>query len=193
LIEARAAEIVAEFEAIDELDDLGRVALGELARLQALIEAIDQDLSERGLTDRNGKERYLLQRRERYSRRLIDVTAHLVQSRARSKRAVSNADEVVGERIDYVRTLQAIAFGCEPEARISERLGALKLLLPLETRGTTSYFTSPPASPSLEEAADDDPAHAAEVARLKARLAEAKKTGELVRLKNEILCAEMGG
>jgi hypothetical protein len=190
LIEARAAEIMSEFAGVEELDDEGRVALRELARLEALIEAIDHDLDARGVTDREGKERYLLQRRERYSRQLMETMERVGRARVRARRH-SAPDGVVGERRDYVRQLQAIALGHEREASVSERIAALKLLLALESRGTTSYFEQPPAdpTPAVER---DDLVHAARVAELEARLAEARKAGELTRLLLQISFAELG-
>jgi hypothetical protein len=184
LIAARAAEIISEFEGVDRLDDEVRVALRELARLEALIEAIDRDLDDRGVTDRDGNERYLLQRRERYSRQLMETTKRVAESRARAPRTAP--DDVVGEARDYVRQLQAIALGYDLDASVSERIAALKLLLALGSSGTTSYFepTPPPRH--------DDPVHAAEVAELKAMLAEARKAGELHRLRQQIRAAELG-
>ncbi len=66
LLAARAAEILEGFGDRDDLDDAGRICLSEVARLTAVIEAIDRDLDDRGVTDKAGGERYLLQRRERY-------------------------------------------------------------------------------------------------------------------------------
>jgi hypothetical protein len=52
-----------------ELDEIGAVEIG---RLEALIEAIDRDLAERGLTTRGGNSRRLLDLRLRASRRLAE-------------------------------------------------------------------------------------------------------------------------
>jgi hypothetical protein len=190
LLEARAAEIVDGFEGGAELDDAGRLALRELGRLEALIEAIDRDLNDRGVTDRRGKERYLLQRRERYSRQLMETMEQVVRAQGRARR-MSAQDDVVGEHRDYVRELQTIALGYEREASVSERVTALKLLLALGFTGTTSYFEQVPPDPA--PAADvEDPVHAAEVARLEAELVEARKAGQLARLHNQIFSAKLG-
>ena len=49
---------------------LDRLAAEEIGRIKARIEAIDRDLDERGLTDRHGNARSLLDLRIRLSRRL---------------------------------------------------------------------------------------------------------------------------
>jgi hypothetical protein len=127
LIEARADEIISELNVTEELDEAGRIALLEVGRLMALIEAIDRDLGERGVADRNGKERYLLQRRERYSRRLMEVTESLREAQVRSaRRTMTPPSELKGEAVDYVRQLQFIALGHDPEAGVTHRLAALK-------------------------------------------------------------------
>ncbi len=52
-----------------ELDEIGAVEIG---RLEALIEAIDSDLFERGLTGKRGEPRALIDLRLRASRRLAE-------------------------------------------------------------------------------------------------------------------------
>ena len=185
LIELRAAEIVDEFELTEELDVTGKIALWELARLAAVIEAIDRDLSAKGLTDRNGKERYLLQRRERYSRRLIELSDRVLEARARARKQklLDSSGEIVGERRDYVRALQEIALGHDPEARVSDRFSALKFLTDLGSEGTTSRFTRRPIS----ERYPDDRTHKAKAAKLERELVEARKAADLQYLQNEII------
>ena len=175
LIELRASEIVDELGIAEELDETGTLVLWEFARLAAVIEAIDRDLSAKGLTDRNGKERYLLQRRERYSRRLTELNDRVLEARARAgkQKLLDPSGEIVGERRDYVRALQEIALGHDPEARVSDRLAALKLLVGLGSEGTTSRFTRRPVS----ERYPDDPAYRAQAAKLERELAERRKAG----------------
>jgi hypothetical protein len=52
-----------------ELDEIGAVEIG---RLEALIEAIDRDIAERGLTGKGGNARSLVDLRLRASRRLVE-------------------------------------------------------------------------------------------------------------------------
>ena len=71
-LESRAREIaerILEAPHTVELDEIGAVEIG---RLEALIEAIDRDVAERGLTTRGGNSRRLLDLRLRASRRLAE-------------------------------------------------------------------------------------------------------------------------
>jgi len=70
LIQARAAEIKAELERSFTFSATQAVAVHEVARCTALLEAIDRELDERGLVDKQGKPRYLLPHRARISRQL---------------------------------------------------------------------------------------------------------------------------
>lgn len=190
LIEARASELVDEFGGTDTVDEAGKVALWELARLTALIEAIDRDLSERGVTDKAGKERYMLQRRERYSRRLIEVSDRVLEARSRTvKHDAIDDGPVVGEQRDYVRHLQMIALGHDPEARVSERLAALRLLLSLEERGTTSYLE---ANQAEDASWGDDPNFQQKLARVTEDLEASRKAAHLKRLEDEIFRNRVG-
>src|SRR6266536_3186451 len=72
------------------------------------------------------------------------------------------------EIADYVRALQRIALGQDPSGSARDRLAALKELLKLEKKGTTSY---------IEGASEDDP----EVHR---RWAEVHRADSLSRLKS---------
>lgn len=131
MIQARADEIMETFEGAEQLDDAGKVHLAEVARLKAIIELIDQDLAERGLVDKEDRERYLVRRRESYSRRLIEVTDRLLASQKRSaarENARNLTDDSVGRRA-YVRGVEEIALGCDADARVSDRLNALKALI----------------------------------------------------------------
>jgi hypothetical protein len=70
LIHARAAEIATELTQAFEFSPTERLAVHEAARCIAILEAIDRDLDERGLVDKAGKPRYLLNHRSRTSRQL---------------------------------------------------------------------------------------------------------------------------
>lgn len=69
LIESRAAELEVELLSA-ELSATERVAVREVARCIAVLEAIDRDLDERGIVTRTGDARSLLEHRARISRRL---------------------------------------------------------------------------------------------------------------------------
>ena len=86
LIEARAAEIVEDIGIANELDAMGKVSLWTLGRQLAVLEFIEQDLSERGFTDRNGKERYLIQRRERNVRLANEALDRVLEAQARARK-----------------------------------------------------------------------------------------------------------
>jgi hypothetical protein len=182
VIEARATEIVAELESAVELDAMGKIALWALARLMAVIEAIDRDLSDRGLTDRKGEERYLLKLRERSLRQLDQAMERVseAQARVRKDRIIDSASDVVGERVDYIRALQVIALGHDPDARLRDRLAAIKSLLELGSRGTTSALR-PRADPYA-----DDPEIGEEVGRLRDELTRAEKEAHVKSLRHQL-------
>src|SRR5262245_31685337 len=66
----RAREIADELLALPQTVPLDRVAAEEVGAIVAMIEAIDDDLLQRGLTDRSGKARSLVDLRVRLSGRL---------------------------------------------------------------------------------------------------------------------------
>jgi hypothetical protein len=101
--------------------------------------------------------------------------------------------DVSGELEDYVRELQGIAFGHDPDLQTRERLTALKLLIELGARGTTSFHQAAKETKEERTALPDDPAYEAEVARLEAELAEAKKEGRLEQLRQQIVYARFSG
>lgn len=114
---------------------LGRehwVVVHEIARLTAIMDAIDRDLEERGLTDRKGKVRYLVDSQVRYSKQLERWYDKLLAGLASTA-----PRRLQGERSDYVAELQRIAFR-DPSVSTRDRLRALQLLLGLGRRGTTS-------------------------------------------------------
>ena len=190
LIEARAAEIVDELGLVDELDQMGRIALWALGRQMAVLEAIDRDLSERGVSDRHGKSRYLLQRRDRVVKQLNEAEDRVLEARdrARKQRILDSPDEIVGETIDYVRKLQMIAL-YDAEARVSDQRGALNDLIDLGASGTTSHYT---AKSSNDPYADDP-----EIATLRTTLekehARAERDAYADDLRNKINSIRMHG
>ena len=170
LMGARAAELAHMLNVSNDLDDAGRVAvLAEVLRLWACIEAIDRQLEKTGLKDRKGKPSYLVQQRERYSRRLMEAHDRLVEAQHRATKHGMTKDSypVEAETVDYVRRLQQIALGLHPEASVTHELAALKLLIEHGARGTSSYYR-PRKAPYA-----DDP----EVAALLAELESAERTG----------------
>lgn len=70
IIEPRAAEIEEGLLGNFEPTPTGRIAVHEVACCMAILEAIDRDLDERGIVDRRGEARSLLDHRARMSRRL---------------------------------------------------------------------------------------------------------------------------
>ena len=114
--------------------EIARLAatIDEIARLAAIIDAIDRDLDERGLTDRNGKARYLVDSRLRYSRQLERLYDKLVTALA-----PRTPTRLAGERSDYVAELQRIALH-DSSVGAADRVRALQVLLSLGWRGTTA-------------------------------------------------------
>jgi hypothetical protein len=138
LIQARAAEIAGELTHSFEFSPAERLAAHEAARCIAILEAIDRELDQRGLVDKEGKPRYLLNHRSRTSRRLehwLEKVSTAIERQAAGERAAAPADFP-----DYVRALQRIALGHDATATARDRLAALKELLALGPKGTTGYL-----------------------------------------------------
>jgi hypothetical protein len=184
LIQARAHEIVEELSRVAELDAAGRIVLGVVARLTAVIEAIDRDLDAGGVTDKKGEERYLLRRRESVSRRLLDAHDRLVEAinRARRQSAFGSAAGVEAETSDYIRQLQAIALGHDPDARTADRLVANRILIDLGPKGTSRHY-QPKALPYAS-----DP----EVEVARAELERAERARYIAGLRNEATLSLLG-
>jgi hypothetical protein len=166
LIQARAAEIASELTQSFEFSPTERLAVHEAARCIAILEAIDRDFDERGLVDDEGTPRYLLNHRSRISRQLehwLHKVSSAIERNPASERAPARADLP-----DYVRALQGIALGHDTTATARDRLAALRELLQLERRGTSSY---------LEASSWDDP-------ELQQRWARMNRADELQRLQS---------
>ena len=166
LIQARAAEIATELTRSWDFSPTQRLAVHEAARCMSILEAIDRDLDDRGLVDKDGKPRYLLNHRWRVSRQLDHWLAKI--SEVVERQSAEDREPPRAEFADYVRELQRIALGQDPSGSARDRLAALKELLKLEKKGTTSY---------IEGASEDDP----EVHR---RWAEVHRADSLSRLKS---------
>jgi hypothetical protein len=134
LIDVRAVEITNELEKSGALGLIGSLAVQEAARCVALLEAIDQDLAERGVVDKKGNARSLLDLRLRVSTQL-ERWLDRVQAEV-------DSEPLRSERADYIRELQRIALGRDRGARTQDRLNAIKQLLSAGDRGTTSYLES---------------------------------------------------
>jgi hypothetical protein len=96
----------------------------------ALLEAIDHDLDERGLVDKGGKPRYLLNHRSRIARQLDHWLGKI--SEAIERQAAAEEESPAPERADYVRELERIALGRDPIASTRDRVAALKELLKVD-------------------------------------------------------------
>jgi hypothetical protein len=146
LIQERAAEIASELTQSFEFSPAERLAAYEAARCIAILEAIDRDLDQRGLVDKQGQPRYLLNHRSRTSRQLeqwLEKVQAAIERKTASEQPPSRA-----EFPDYVRALQRIALGEDATATTRDRIAALKELLELGAKGTTSYLERP-AQPEL--------------------------------------------
>ena len=103
--------------------------------------AIDRDLDQRGLVDKDGQPRYLLIHRSRTSRQLehwLEKVSAAIERQTTSAQAPLRA-----EFPDYVKALQRIALDQDATATARDRLAALKELLELGPSGTTSYLERP--------------------------------------------------
>ena len=149
LIQARAAEIATELTQAFEFSPAERLAVQEAARCIAILEAIDRDFDERGLVDDEGTPRYLLNHRSRISRQLEQWLQKI--SAAIERNPASEPEPFRADLPEYVRALQAIALGRDRTATARDRLAALRELLQLERRGTSSYIEASSAEePELQ-------------------------------------------
>ncbi len=146
LIQGRAAEIVDELTQSFAFLPPERLAVHEAARCIAILEAIDRDLDERGLVDKKGEPRYLLNYRARVSRQLEQWLEKV--SRAIERQSPQAQPPPEAEFADYVRALQQIALG-DATATARDRLEALNKLLKLGLRGTSSYLEGGTVEPEL--------------------------------------------
>jgi hypothetical protein len=150
LIQARAAEIAAELTESFQFSVPERLAVQEAARCIAILEAIDRGFDQRGLVDEEGTPRYLLNHRSRISRQLEQWLQKI--SAAIDRNPASEPEPARADFPDYVHALQAIALGQDTTATARDRLAALRELLKLERRGTTSYIeASSPEEPELQQ------------------------------------------
>lgn len=131
LIQARAAEIKAELEHSFAFSATQAVAVREVARCTAVLEAIDRELDERGLFAKGGKPSYLLPLRARISRQLEQWLAKIAP--AIERQSDSELKPQAAGRADYLRELQRIALGHDPTASTRDRLTALTELLKLDS------------------------------------------------------------
>jgi hypothetical protein len=128
-IAPRAAEIVAQLTESFEFSLVQRIAVEEIARCIAILEAIDRALTERGVVDKRGNPSYLLNHRSRISGQLAKWLSRITSSIERQ-----SAGEPAGDvgRPRYLRELQWIALGGDSSASAHDRVSALKELLAAE-------------------------------------------------------------
>jgi hypothetical protein len=107
--------------------------------LQSHTDAIDRDLDERGLVDRGGKSRSILNHRARISRQLDHWLAKI--SPAIDRQTADDHDCRQIGRPDYVRELQRIALGDDSTATARDRLSAIERLAELEPGNAVTQVT----------------------------------------------------
>jgi hypothetical protein len=146
LLEARATEIVAQLTQSFDFSIAQRVAVEQVARCSAILEAIDRDLDERGLIDKRGEPRYLLKHRSRISRQLdlwLSKIAPTIERQTADAKTASNPG-----RSDYIAELQRIGLGQDTTASARDRVSALKQLVEIDS--------APAAAAVVELQVDDD-------------------------------------
>jgi hypothetical protein len=130
-IESRAAEIAAELTRGFELSIAQRIAVEQVARCIAILDAIDRDLGERGLVDKHGEARSLLNHRSRVSRLLEQWLSKIAPS---IERQTADKQNPSGPgHADYVAGLERVAFGQDTTASARDRVSALKELLRIDS------------------------------------------------------------
>jgi hypothetical protein len=123
IIQERSAQIEAEFAGTLEWTPADRIALHEIARLMAIIEAIDHEFDEHGFLDKKGKPSYLLECRLRYSRKL----EQWLEKCPGALRRPSTPDLATVDRYGLIQALWRIALGHDP-ATARDRLHAMSEL-----------------------------------------------------------------
>jgi hypothetical protein len=113
LIESRAAEIVAHLTQSFDFTVAQRIAVEQVGSCIAILEAVDRELDERGLVDKRGQARSLLNHRSSISRQLGQWLAKIESPIDRQSAGEQTA--VVG-RSDYVREYQWIGLGQDTSA-----------------------------------------------------------------------------
>ena len=129
LSEARASEIEQSLLQSLEFSATERIAVHQLASCMAILEAIDRDLAERGLLDKRGEARSLLDHRARILRqleRLLDKVSLAID------RQTSDERQQPAGRADYIRELERIAFGGDWTASSHDRQSAINTFLKLD-------------------------------------------------------------
>jgi hypothetical protein len=134
-------ELVKDFE---NVVSVSHPILDEMASEKALIEAMDEDIAERGLTDRNGKVRSIVELRIRAGgrlQRLLAACAATPASRARVDRASGEGElanqlacvkpgevDLWGNVAKEEAALNVIAFSSDVRIEPAHRLSALEAL-----------------------------------------------------------------
>ena len=131
----RAAEIFAELTRSHEFSVTQRIAVIEVARCLAILEAVERDLSERGVVDKHGEPRSLLKLRSRLVRELDQWLSKITLTMARQ--AASEQSVAPPRRSDYIRELQWIALGHDTAASTRDRVWALKELVEIDSQPGT--------------------------------------------------------
>ncbi len=174
-LQRRAAEIAAEFTKSFDFSIAQRVAVEQVARCMAILEALDRDLDERGLTGKRGEPRYLLNHRSRVSGQLDRWLSKIAP--AMERQTSENQASSPPGRADYIAELQRIALGQDTTASARDRVSAIKELFQIEKSAAREVTTV-----SLTVTGDDEfwERHHAK------RLREEKGQRELARLADEL-------
>ena len=131
LADRRAAEIVAELTQSYEFSATQLIWLFEFARCTHILESIDLDLAERGVVDKHGEPRTLLNHRSRIVKQQdhwFSKIAPTMERQASSKQALAPPG-----RPDYIRELQWIGLGHDSAASTRDRLAALNQLTEIDS------------------------------------------------------------
>lgn len=132
LIQSKASEIEVQLSQSFDFTAVERLALHEVARCMAILDAIDRDLDERGIVNKRGNPTYLLDLRFRTSRQLERWLARISETMERQRG--DQEPPSVGRDV-YIRELNRIALGRDSTASSHDRLSALKELVRLEENG----------------------------------------------------------
>jgi hypothetical protein len=130
-IEPRAAEIVTHLTETFEFSVAERIVVEQLARCIAILDALDRDLDERGLVDKRGEPRYLLNYRSRITRdleRWLSKVTPTIERQTAEREAVAHDGPP-----EYDAELRRIASGHDTTATARDVVSASRELRSIDS------------------------------------------------------------
>ena len=129
-LEPRVAELIAQLTETAEFTPEQRIAVEQVARCIAAIEALDRELDARGFINKAGEAHTLLNHRSRLAQQLERWHAKLAPILDRRREPPMTRRRRTGQTIG--ESSEHIAFSRDGSAKTNDRVAALKELLKME-------------------------------------------------------------